>query len=272
MNPTSLDELCNAVRGAAKIRLVGKGTWAEWCAPSDAQTLSIKQFTGVTDFRPDDLTVTAKAGTSLFELDQVVRAANLCLPFDSRHGPVLAPRLGTLGGLVAMNLPHGSERHNRPVRDWCLGMKLVLASGEVCSVGSQVAKSVSGFDLHRTMAGSRGGLAVIAEVTLRLAPVSRAELGSAVVERDVTGPCWIGRTLRTDFDMVVESTRRQGSLLASDEGTCTIWSTIRMSGAAWQVGPGGVREPLPGAQQSQIERNLKAMLDPESKLVEGRLQ
>ena len=224
---------------------------------------------GIKEFRPDDLVVTVLAGTSQFELDHEVRQAGLCLPFHASLGPVLAPRLATIGGLLAMGLPHGSEAAHGPVRDWCLGMKLVLPSGDVCDVGSKVAKSVSGFDLHRTMVGSRGGLAVIVEATLRLCPVKAVKAPDLHVVGLPSGPCWIARTLPAAFESVADACSVAGTLLAADCANSTLWSSSPVGGAAWQIGPDGARLPLPGPLQSKIESNLKAMMDPEGRLACG---
>ena len=49
-----------------------------------------------------------------------------------------------------------------------LGLRAVLASGEVITTGGRARKSSAGYDLTRLLVGSEGTLAVITEATLRL--------------------------------------------------------------------------------------------------------
>ena len=53
-------------------------------------------------------------------------------------------------------------------RDYVLGLKAVLASGEIIKTGVATAKGVAGYDLARLLTGSEGTLAIISEITLRL--------------------------------------------------------------------------------------------------------
>ncbi|MCD4720964.1 MAG: FAD-binding protein [Desulfobacula sp.] len=55
-------------------------------------------------------------------------------------------------------------------RDYVLGLRAVLPSGEVIQTGVATAKGVAGYDLTRLIVGSEGTLAVVTEITLRLLP------------------------------------------------------------------------------------------------------
>ena len=55
-------------------------------------------------------------------------------------------------------------------RDYVLGLRAVLPSGEVIQTGVSTAKGVAGYDLTRLIVGSEGTLAVVTEITLKLLP------------------------------------------------------------------------------------------------------
>ena len=95
----------------------------------------------------------------------------------ARVGLYLAPALSsppvrTLGGMVAVNSggPHGLKYGT--IRDHLLGLKVVLADGEVVEFGSESVEGIGvGPDLISLFAGSEGLLGIVLEMTLRLRPV-----------------------------------------------------------------------------------------------------
>ena len=56
-------------------------------------------------------------------------------------------------------------------RDYVLGLRAVLVSGEIIQTGVQTAKGVAGYDLSRLIVGSEGTLAVVTQITLKLLPL-----------------------------------------------------------------------------------------------------
>ncbi len=53
-------------------------------------------------------------------------------------------------------------------RDYVLGLRAVLPTGEVIKTGVATSKGVAGYDLTRLITGSEGTLAVVSEITLKL--------------------------------------------------------------------------------------------------------
>jgi glycolate oxidase FAD binding subunit len=100
------------------------------------------------------------------DLQSRLAEAGQRLPFEVFH-----PEKATLGGSVASD-SHGHMRSSTGgIRDWVIGMKVVLADGTVTKSGGRVVKNVQGFDLHRLHTGAYGTLGVIAELALKLAPL-----------------------------------------------------------------------------------------------------
>jgi glycolate oxidase FAD binding subunit len=59
-------------------------------------------------------------------------------------------------------------------------VRVVLADGSIVKSGGQVVKNVSGYDLHKIFVGSLGTLGVIAEATLKVAPLPRIDRTFAI--------------------------------------------------------------------------------------------
>ena len=110
-----------------------------------------------------DLTCTVETGIRLSSLDAILGASGQRLSLDPPGDP-------TIGALLAENLS-GPLRHRFGApRDLVLGVTLVLADGTVASAGGKVVKNVAGYAMHRLLCGARGGLGVLLEASLKLAP------------------------------------------------------------------------------------------------------
>ncbi|MCH7530399.1 MAG: FAD-binding protein [Gemmatimonadetes bacterium] len=128
--------------------------------------LSAARLSGVEMYEPADLTLTAGAGTPLAELAGVAGEHRQWLPFD----PMDVPNR-TLGGLAVAGVTGPLWALYGHVRNHVLGMTVVCGDGRTLRLGGRVVKNVAGFDLIKPMVGSRGRLAVVTSVTVRLFPV-----------------------------------------------------------------------------------------------------
>jgi FAD/FMN-containing dehydrogenase len=59
-------------------------------------------------------------------------------------------------------------------RDWVLGLKVVLPTGEIIKTVARTLKSNVGHDLTRLIMGSEGTLGVITEASLKVRPAPEA--------------------------------------------------------------------------------------------------
>ena len=161
-------EIAGAVRDAAtertRLRIVGRGTWLDAGSPVTAEaSLSIEEDAGIIEYVPDDLTVTARAGTTLGELAETLRAHDQWIALDPKGGPDV-----TIGATVATCSYGPAAAIFGTARDQVLGMTVVLGTGDVIRPGGHVVKNVAGFDLTRLMIGAWGTLGIITEVALRV--------------------------------------------------------------------------------------------------------
>ena len=131
----------------------------------------------VVDYAPEELVLTAQAGTPLAEIEALLAAEGQMLAFEP---PKLASLLGvagtpTLGGAVAANLSGPRRVRAGAARDHLLGFEAVSGRGEIFKAGGKVVKNVTGYDLCKLMAGSWGTLAVLTEITVKVLPAPRTE-------------------------------------------------------------------------------------------------
>lgn len=128
-------------------------------------------MSAVLEHEAGDLTCTVEAGIRLSALAAALAPSGQRLSLDPPGDP-------TIGACLAGNLS-GPLRHRFGApRDLVLGVTLVLADGTIVNAGGKVVKNVAGYDLGKLVCGSRGRLAFIGRVSLRLhpAPVAAATL------------------------------------------------------------------------------------------------
>ncbi len=128
--------------------------------------LDLTAFSGNIEHEAGDLTVFADAGVTIEDLSKTLAKQGQRLPFD-----VPEPEKATLGGSVASDAPGQMRTSLGGIRDWVIGMKVVLADGTVTKSGGRVVKNVQGYDLHKLHTGAFGTLGVIAEVALKVVPL-----------------------------------------------------------------------------------------------------
>jgi len=131
-----------------------------------AQPLIIKEHCGIVEYAPSELVITARAGTSLQELESVLAESGQMLPFEPPH-------LGegaTLGGTIACGLSGPRRPYAGAARDFMLGVRMINGRGEVLNFGGQVIKNVAGYDVSRLMAGAQGTLGVLLDISLKVLP------------------------------------------------------------------------------------------------------
>jgi glycolate oxidase FAD binding subunit len=158
------ERIVDAATRGVPVRVVGRGTWLDAGAPVNATaTVSTREVTGIVEYVPGDLTLTARSGTTLGEIRDATARENQWLALD----PFGADE-GTLGATVATGSAGPLATAIGSPRDLLLGIEMVAGTGAVVRAGGRVVKNVAGFDITRLVAGSWGTLGVITEVALRL--------------------------------------------------------------------------------------------------------
>ena len=169
--------IVEAANAAAPLLIIGNGTKAGMLRPVQAaRSLSTRNLTGITLYSPNELIISARAGTPLADIEAAL----------AEHGqhiiaepPDLAAIYGsdgrqTVGGVVATNLSGPRRIAWGAMRDHVLGIRAVTGHGEAIHSGGRVLKNVTGLDLCKLFTGSHGTLGVITEVTLKVLPAPEA--------------------------------------------------------------------------------------------------
>ncbi len=168
-----------AIGGGKALEVVGHGTKraigraAQWDA-----TLDLSGLSGITLYEPDELVLSAKAGTPLAEIEARVAASKQELAFEPMdYGVVLGTTVGaaSIGGVIAGNLSGPRRIKAGAARDHFLGVNAVSGRGETFKSGGRVVKNVTGYDLCKLLAGSWGTLAAMTDVTLKTLPRAETE-------------------------------------------------------------------------------------------------
>jgi glycolate oxidase FAD binding subunit len=183
LRPRDVDDVEAAVQWALanekSLEIVGHGSKRMIGRPAQTDlTLDLSGLSGVTLYEPEELVLSAKAGTPLAEIEALVASNNQQLAFEPMDCAALlggTPGKGTIGGTMAANLSGPRRIKAGAARDHFLGFSAVSGRGETFKSGGRVVKNVTGYDLSKLVAGSWGTLAVLTDVTLKVLPRPEAE-------------------------------------------------------------------------------------------------
>lgn len=173
-----LDQINQALQDATPLRIQGGNSKSFLGRNVAGEVLDTREHRGIVSYDPTELVITARAGTPLSELMQVLDDAGQMLPCEP---PVLEQ--ATLGGMVAAGLSGPRRPWSGSVRDFVLGTRVITGLGKHLHFGGEVMKNVAGYDVSRLMAGSLGCLGLLTEVSLKVLPKPR-QCSSIVLEMD----------------------------------------------------------------------------------------
>ncbi|WP_207484216.1 FAD-binding protein [Arenibaculum pallidiluteum] len=168
-----------AVAEEQPVELVGGGTKRAIGRPVQAaHRLDFSGLRGISLYEPEELVLSAAAGTPLAEIEATLAARRQQLAFEPADpGPLFGRPAGTqtLGGVVSANLSGPRRIKAGAARDHVLGCRAVSGHGELFKAGGRVVKNVTGYDLPKLFTGAWGTLVALTEVTLKVLPAPEHE-------------------------------------------------------------------------------------------------
>ena len=172
--PTTQTELArfvaeNAVGDKRTLSPVGGRTALHYGFKADEpQTvIAMSGLTRVVDYPARDMTITVEAGMRIDELQATLASERQRLPID-----IAQAERATLGGALATNTSGPRRFGHGTFRDYVIGISAVDAHGRAFKAGGRVVKNVAGYDICKLLVGSRGTLAIVTQVTLKLRPLT----------------------------------------------------------------------------------------------------
>lgn len=176
--PENAEQVAETVAWAAAegvpLEVAGRGSKRALGRPVQAaHGLDLSRLDGITLYEPEELVLSARAGTPLTTIEAALEEKRQMLAFEPPDlGPLLGGAAGaaSIGGVIACNLAGPRRIKAGAARDHFLGVSAVSGRAETFKSGGRVVKNVTGYDLCKLLAGSYGTLAAMTDVTVKVLP------------------------------------------------------------------------------------------------------
>ena len=233
------EQILAAAKNKTPLSIEGGGTKSWYGNANSFDKLDARPYSGILEYQPEELVITACAGTPLKEIEAALAEKNQVLAFEPPHFGDNA----TFGGAIAAGLAGPGRISVGNLRDFVLGARILDGKGQDLSFGGKVMKNVAGYDVSRLLPGSMGTLSLLLEASVKVLPrpaattslrcnITQARALQLLNEwagqpLPLSASCWIGSSKGGDGEL-----------------------TIRLAGAAAAV---KAAIPLMGATVNAIE-------------------
>jgi glycolate oxidase FAD binding subunit len=160
------EQILNAAKSKTPLSIEGGGTKSWYGNPNQYTKLNTRNYSGILEYQPEELVITACAGTPLKEIEAALKEKNQVLAFEPPHFGEQA----TFGGAIAAGLAGPGRISVGNFRDFVLGARILDGKGQDLSFGGKVMKNVAGYDVSRLLPGSMGTLALLLEASVKVLP------------------------------------------------------------------------------------------------------
>jgi glycolate oxidase len=192
VRPSSAKEISEIVKIAyeKEIPVMPRGAGTGLCGSAvplkGGILLDMARMNNIKDIRVEDLNCAVEAGVVYDQLNKALSNKGFFFPPTPGSGEVC-----TIGGMIAANASGMRAIKYGATRDYVLGLRVVLANGDIIDVGTNTLKNSSGYQLERLFVGSEGTLGIITDVVLRISPKPKKSAMAVAAFDDVrkAGEC-----------------------------------------------------------------------------------
>ena len=209
------EQILNAAKTNTSLSIEGGGTKAWYGNPNHFAKLDTRTYSGILEYQPEELVITACTGTPLKEIEVALKEKNQVLAFEPPHFGEHA----TFGGAIAAGLAGPGRISVGNFRDFVLGARIIDGKGQDLAFGGKVMKNVAGYDVSRLLPGSMGTLSLLLEASVKVLPkpaataTLRCQISQAKALRilnewagqplPLSASCWIGNVEDTDGELTI---------------------------------------------------------------------
>jgi glycolate oxidase FAD binding subunit len=220
-------QILNAANHKILLSIEGGASKTWYGNPNHYAKLNTRTYSGILEYQPEELVITACAGTPLKEIEAVLAEKNQVLAFEPPHFGEDA----TFGGAIAAGLAGPGRISVGNFRDFVLGARLMDGKGQDLSFGGKVMKNVAGYDVSRLLPGSMGTLALLLEASVKVLPkpaatatlrcqIPQAQALKALNEwagqpLPLSASCWIGNTSGGEGELMIRLAGAEAAVKAA---------------------------------------------------------
>jgi len=209
------EQILAAAKSKTPLSIEGGGT-KSWYGNANSYTkLDTRSYSGILEYQPEELVITACTGTPLKEIEAALAEKNQVLAFEPPHFGENA----TFGGAIAAGLAGPGRISVGNLRDFVLGSRIMDGQGQDLSFGGKVMKNVAGYDVSRLLPGSMGTLSLLLEASVKVLPraaastslrcnITQAQALQLLNEwagqpLPLSASCWIGNSKGGDGELTI---------------------------------------------------------------------
>jgi glycolate oxidase FAD binding subunit len=172
IHPTTKADVVEAIRsandGPRRLLVVGGRRHLDKGNPADVDAeVWTTQLDRLVAYEPAEMIAVVEAGMRIGSLRSILAEGGQEWPAD-------APDDATVGGVLASGASSARRLKVGALRDTLLEAEIVTGDGRFVRSGARTVKNVTGYDLHKVLAGSLGTLGVLVQVALKVRPLPEA--------------------------------------------------------------------------------------------------
>ena len=153
-----------------KIPIIPRGGGSGMCGQTvpihGGITLDMKLMNRILEINMPDVYCRVEPGVVDDDLNMALKPYGVFFPPTPASS-----RIATIGGEIGNNASGVRSVKYGATRDAVLGMKVVMANGELVDFGAYTRVEASGYQMHKLIVGSEGTLGIVVEATLKFVPI-----------------------------------------------------------------------------------------------------